>query len=274
MEKDRVNGTLKISQPAFVDVLLERFEVKSKSSVPASPTVELSPRGDDEPTTDEPYREAVGALLWLSNMSRPDLSDSVRAVARYSRDPGPKHWKAVMKILSYVATTHDLGLTFRKGTGGSLSAYADSSYAGKPDDRKSVSGGAVMYAGASVMWFSRTQRTVSLSSSESEYKSLSDCVKEVLFLRNILDFLDPGQSMIPVPVFEDNAGAIKLAENPMSSARSRHIDVRHHFIRTLSADRVIRMVYVPTKEQRADVLTKGLNLESFVRHRNALMNIE
>ena len=221
-----------------------------------------------------PYKEAIGCLLWLSNMTRPDIADAVRAVARFSNDPGPKHWKAIRKILSYIAGPRDLGLTFRKGTGGNLSAYADSSYAGKADDRKSVSGGVVMYAGAAVMWLSRTQRAVTLSSTEAEYIGIGECVKEVLFLRNILEFFDPEPSMVAIPVYEDNASAIKLTENPMSSARTRHIDVWHHFIRTLSADRVIRMVYVPTKNQYADLLTKSLNVESFVRHRNAMMNID
>ena len=130
-----------------------------------------------------------------------------------------------------------------------------------------------MYAGSAVMWLSRTQKIVTLSSTESEYLAIGDIVKEVLFLRNILEFFDPGQSMICIPVHEDNAGAIKLAENPLSSARSRHIDIRHHFIRGLCENGIIRMVYVPTELQHADALTKSLGSEAFNRHRDALMNV-
>jgi len=97
-ERDRIKGTLKISQPAFVDVMLERFNVQSESPLPACPTVELSPRSDDEPVTNEPYREAVGCLLWLSNMTRLDVADSVGTVAHFCNDPCVRHWKAVRKI--------------------------------------------------------------------------------------------------------------------------------------------------------------------------------
>ena len=209
----------------------------------------------------------------LANMTRPDIADSVRAVARYAVDPGVSHWKAVRKILAYVAGTRDLGLTFRKGISSNLSAFADASYAAKSDDRKSASKRAEMYAGSLVMWFSRTQKAVTLSSTEAEYVRIGECAKEVLFLRGILEFFDPGQSMVCIPIYEDNAGAIKLAENPLSSARSRHIDVRHHFVRNLCEEGIIKDIYVPTEEQRADVLTKSLGLEAFSRHRNALMNV-
>ncbi len=273
-ERDRANGTLKISQPAFVDVLTERFNVESASPLPAYPTVELAPRSNNEPVTDEPYREAVGCLLWLSNMTRLDIADSVRTVARFCDDPGSKHWKAVRKILSYVAGTRDFGLNFKRGVGAHLSAYADASYAPSEIDRKSVSGGAVMYAGGTVKWLSRTQKVVALSSTESEYLAIGDIVKEALFIRNVLEFFDPGQSMVSIPVHEDNAGAIKLVENPLSSARSRHIDIRHHFVRGLCESGIIRMVYVPTDQQHADTLTKSLGIDAFTRHRNALMNIE
>ena len=246
-ERNRSKGTLKISQPAFIDVLLERFDVQSESPIPACPTVELSPRNSDEPVSERPYKEAVGCLLWLANMTRPDIADSVRAVARYNIDPGVSHWRAVRKILAYVAGTRDFGLTFRKGTGGNLTAFADASYAPKSDERKSVSGGSIQYAGSSIMWFSRTQKAVTLSSTEAEYIGVGECVKEVLFLRGILEFFDPGQSMIGIPIFEDNVGAIKLAENPLSSARSRHIDVRHHFIRKLCADGVSKWFMSPRR---------------------------
>ena len=130
-----------------------------------------------------------------------------------------------------------------------------------------------MYAGSAVMWLSRTQRIVTLSSTEAEYLAVTEIVKEALFLRNVLGFLDPGQYAVSIPVYEDNAGAIKLAPNPLSSARSRHIDIRHHFIRGLSENGIIKIIYVPAEQQHADTLTKGLGLEAFVRHRDALMNV-
>ena len=240
-DRDRTAGTLKISQPAFVDSLVEKFDVSTLSSIPACPTVELRPKGEDEVELKQPFREVVGSLMWLANMTRPDITDAVRAVARFTNEPGNQHWKAARKILAYVAGTRDVGLIYRQGSGSRLSAYADSSFANKADDRKSVSGGAVLYGGAAVMWLSRTQRCVTLSSTEAEYVAIGECVKEVLFLRGVLKFIQPSAEVTGIPVYEDNQGAIKLTENPLSSARTRHIDIRHHFIRTLSADGDIRI---------------------------------
>ena len=125
--------------------------------------------------------------MWLANMTRPDITDAVRAVARFTNDPGNQHWKAARKILAYVAETRDVGLTYRRGSGGRLSAYADSSFANKADDRKSVSGAAVLYGGTAVMWLSRTQRCVTLSSTEAEYVAIGECIKEVLSLERCVE---------------------------------------------------------------------------------------
>ncbi|CAN0495773.1 unnamed protein product [Discosporangium mesarthrocarpum] len=129
-----------------------------------------------------------------------------------------------------------------------LYAYADSSYGGDENNRRSVSGGAVMFAGSVVAWFSRTQQVVALSSSEAEYMAMGECVKELLFLNNVLRFVQPlrGVENNTMWVHEDNMGAINLAENPSSSARSKHIDARHHFLRQLVQDRVIEILPTPT----------------------------
>ena len=104
----------------------------------------------DEEEVDAPYREAVGSLIWLANMTRPDIAISVRAVARLTNHPGVEHWKAVLRILRYLIGTKDLGLTYNMGTSESFAAYVDSDYGSKTDDRRSVSGGVIMYGGAAV----------------------------------------------------------------------------------------------------------------------------
>ena len=121
--------------------------------------------------------------------------------------------------------SYDLGI--------SLEVFADADYASRATDRRSVSGGAIMCAGACVCWFSRTQKCVTFSTSEAEYVALGDAVKELLFLRQVWRFMIPDKGMPCFPVFEDNQDALQLSKNPVSNSNSKHIDVRHHFLREL-----------------------------------------
>ncbi|CAN0509955.1 unnamed protein product, partial [Discosporangium mesarthrocarpum] len=129
--------------------------------------------------------ELMGALLWAVCMSRPDISNPVRALARYSQDPSKAHWHPGIKIPRYLLGTRTWGINYKRGLGQELFACADSSYVGDSNDRRSVSGGKIMFGGGAVSWFSRTQKTVAQSSSEAEYVAMGECVKELLFVRNV-----------------------------------------------------------------------------------------
>ena len=126
--------------------------------------------------------------------------------------------------------------------------------------------------GVSVRWFSKTQKCVTLSTSEAECVALGDAVKELLFLRQILRFMLPGKVMPCFPVFNDNQGVVQLAQNPVTKSNSKHIDVRHRFLRELVRPRDIKVVQVPSKFQDADSLTKALAYNWFAFHRKFLMN--
>ena len=181
-ERSADGSSVKISQTAFIDKLVERFDIHNTSPTPAFTNRKLRARSEEETSGDWPYREAVGALMWVGTMSRPEIANAVRDVARYANDPGRKHWESVRRILKFLKLTRLHGLTFQKGKGLSLVAYSDSDYARDESDRRSISGGAIMCAGACVSWFSRTQRCVTTSSTEAEYVSMGDCVKEALFI--------------------------------------------------------------------------------------------
>ena len=257
-------GTIKLSQEAYVESLMKRFDVQSISDIPASPGADLGPKQDDEPGGGWPVREAIGSLMWLSTMTRPDITNAVRAVARYAHEPTERLWQAIMKILK------SLGITYVRGSGLSLNVYADADYASKENDRRSVSGIAVTLGGTVVSHTSKTQRVVSLSISEAEYIAAGEGVKEALFVRAVLSFIAPGASM---KVLEANQGAKALIENPRSSARSKHIDVRYHFIRDLFRTRKKSVEYVASAEQHADILTKALSRENLMYHRKHLTNL-
>ena len=217
--------------------------------------------------------EAVSSLLWLSTMMQPNIMNAVRAMARYAHTPTERLWQAIVKILLYLNGTKRFGITYMWGSGLGLEVYADADDADKANDRRLASGTAVTLGGTVVSHVSKIEHVVSLSTSEAEYIAAEDGVKEVLFVRAVLSFIELETSGVSVKVLEDNQGAKALIENPLSSARSKHIDVRFHFICDLLRTRKITVEYVASAEQHADILTKALSRDNFQYHRKRSMNL-
>ena len=178
-----------------------------------------------------------------------------------------------MKIFSYLKGTPSFGITYVRGSGLGLEVFADSDFADKANDRRFVSGIAVTLGGTVVSHASKTQHVVSLSTSEAEYIAAGDGVKEALFVNVVLSFIAPKTRGARIKVLEDNQGAKILIENALSSARSKHIDVRFHFIRDLLRRGMISVEYVKSADQHADILTKALPRANFQYHRRCLMNL-
>ena len=178
-----------------------------------------------------------------------------------------------MKILSYLNGTKSFGIAYVQGSDLGLEVYADADYADKANNMRSVSGTAVTLEVPLVSHASKTQHVVSLSTSEAEYIAAADGVKEALFVRAVLNFIAPETSGTIIKVLEDNQEAKALIENPLSSARSKHIDVRFHFIRDLFRTREINVEYEASTEQHADILTNALSRANFQYHRKRLMNL-
>ena len=144
-----------------------------------------------------------------------------------------------------------------------LEVFADADYASKATDRRLVTGGAIICLGASVCWFNRTQKCVTLSTSKGEYVAIGDAVKELLFLRQVWRFMLPSKVMPCFPVFENNQGAAQLAQNPVTNSNAKHIDVRLHFLRELVRQRGIKVMQAPSEFQHADIFTKALAYDLF-----------
>ncbi|CAM9496081.1 unnamed protein product [Pylaiella littoralis] len=214
-------------------------------------------------------------MMWLANQTRPDILNAVRAVARYSHAPKLVHWRAALHVLMYVRGTTDFGITFQRGVPGGehMELFVDSDFASKATDRRSVSGAVVMFAGACLMYLSRTQKSVTLSSTEAEYVALAEGMKEAIFLRYLWNFIFPDLDVGCTLVHEDNVGAVYLASNPATTPNSKHIDIKHHFIRERVARGEFRVVHVRSALQRADFLTKALPKDVFCAHRDFVMNI-
>ena len=272
--QDTKNGVTKINQKTFIETIARRFDVTTTARYPATAGANLGPRMEGESSGTWPYREAIGALLWLVGWSRLEIANAVRVVARHSNDPTERHWQAVLQIIKYLLGTKDLSLTFEREPESDfdLSVYTDSNLAEKADDRRPVSGVLVCLGYSTICGFSSTQKTTSISTAEAEYRALGDGVKEALFAKSVASFMVPSLLQKIIMVYVDNEGAINLATNPFSSARTKHIDVRFHFIRELVSSGTIAVEYVPTTEQRADILTKALVGPIFREHRDFLMN--
>ena len=179
----------------------------------------------------------------------------------------------MLQIIRYLLGTKDLSLTFEWGSGLEISVFADANYAEKADDRRSVSGVAVTVDKSSVHWFSSTQKIVTLSTTEAEYVALGDGVKKALFVKGVLSLIIPSISENCIKVFVGNDGDISLANNPLSYAKTKHIDVGFHFIREFTRSKTISIEYVPTKEQCAGILTKALTGSIFKEYRDFLMSL-
>lgn len=275
-ERDVERGRLKISQRSYTEELGEKYGVFGRRGVPLSGSLRLWDFDETEPAVDEPFRELIGSLLWLALLTRPDLANAVRAVARYCASPKLVHWKAAIGILEYAVGTSSLGISFQRGTkeGISLLAFADADFASRSTDRRSISGGVIMCGGGPVQWLSKTQKCTTLSTTEAEYVAMADTAKEILFLRNVWRFMLPKAGLPCVPLFEDNEGSIQIAKNPVSNSNSKHIDVRHHFLRELVERKELDIIHVASEYQHADFLTKPLLQADFEFHRNYVMNID
>ena len=182
VERDWQQGSVTIKQPATIDTLTNRLNVTAQYDTPAFTVADLRPTTVDDTVVNCPFRQAVGGVMWLAGMTRPDIANAVRAMARHSYNPCERHWKAAMKTLAYLNSTSNLGITYPKGEQLSLSVYTDAEYASKETDGRLISGVAVMLGDAAVYATSRTQHCVTLSTAEAEYVALAEGVKKRIFV--------------------------------------------------------------------------------------------
>ncbi|KAK9724743.1 hypothetical protein RND81_05G095800 [Saponaria officinalis] len=187
------------------------------------------------------YKQIVGSLMNLT-ATRPDIIYAVSLVSRYTESPKDTHLLAAKRILRYLHGTSDFGLFYSKGEKSELFGFCDSDYAGDLDDRRSTSGYAFMLGSATISWCSKKQSIVTLSTTEVEFVAAATCASQALWLRNILEELQ-FKHRYSTQLFCDNSSAIKLSRNPLFHGKSKHIDVRYHFLHDLSKDGVIILVF-------------------------------
>ncbi|CAL1386830.1 unnamed protein product [Linum trigynum] len=203
------------------------------------------------------YRSIVGSLIYLTH-TRPDISYVVQVVSQYMSAPRTTHWSAVQRILRYLEGTTNVGLLFPAGGEPIVEAYADTDYAGCWDTRRSTSGWCVKVGNSFISWRCKKQDRVSKSSTEAEYRSMSEVASEITWLCRLLSELGV-VVRVPVRLHVDNTSAIRIATNPVLLDRTKHIEVHVHYIRQLVTEGVVELAYITSEDQTADLLTKAVS---------------
>ena len=254
--------TISLCQRSYIDSIISRygFEDAKPLSIPMSPNSTLS-RNDCPVTTSDigkmagrPYREAVGSLMYAAVGTRPDIAYAVSQVARFSDNPGQPHWEAVKRIFQYLKGTRDHWLVYGDQDH-SISGYTDADGMSN-DDRHTISSYAFLIDGGAVSWSSKRQSLVTLSTAEAEYVAATHAAKEAIWLREFISEIFEPQG--PMTLHSDSQSAIALARNEQFHARTKHIDIRFHFIRYVIEAGKIIIDYCPTEDMVADTLTKAL----------------
>ncbi|XP_040198473.1 secreted RxLR effector protein 161-like [Rana temporaria] len=199
----------------------------------------------------------MGKLLYIATVARPDIATAVGFLCRKVSQPTQMDWNAAKRIIRYLKGTIDFKLKFSSTGKSGLTGYVDADWAGDPSDRKSTSGHLFLFKDGLISWTTRKQSTVTLSSTEAEYVAASQAGQEVIWLRQLLEDLDQIQKE-STPIYEDNQGCIALAQTERINPRTKHIDVRYHFLRDLQEQGQMDLQYCPTEEMLADILTKPL----------------
>ena len=265
------DGGVHICQSGYAKRILQRFHMVDCNPV-STPSNELqsSKINCDTSETLFPYREVVGSLMYLAVGTRPDICFALNNASRYMENPSNQNIKALKRILRYVKGTIYYGIHFKSNLNNNFSLFNDADFAGDPDTRKSTSGYVFMMSSGAVSWSSEKQRSVALSTTESEYIAAAQAVKQLIWLRQLLEDISPRSLRESPTLYVDNQSAIKLIKNPEYHKRTKHIDVRYHFIRDKFEDGSFSLSYIGTDEQLGDIFTKNLPKEKFEFFRGAI----
>ena len=242
-----------IHQEKYTKDILKKFKMDDckliKTPMPTNGHLDLDEGGKSVDQT--LYRSMIGSLLYLT-ASRPDIMFSVCMCARFQANPKESHISAVKRILRYLKHTPSIGLWYPKGASFTLLGYSDSDFAGCRVDRKSTSGGCHLLGHSLVSWSSKKQNFVALSTAEAEYIAARACCAQILYMKQSL--LDYGVVLDRIPFLCDNESAVKIANNPVQHSRTKHIDIRHHFLRDHVARNDISLCGVRSEDQLADIV--------------------
>lgn len=269
IERDRTRRVIMLSQERHIRDLLTRFSMEDcrPKTIPVAAGRLLEAAGEPLDTLLFPYTSLLGGLLYLATHTRPDIAYITGALARYSQAPTTNLWSALKDVLRYLSGTAGLRLHLGGDASRGMVGWCDADWAGDIDTRRSTTGFIFKYGIGAITWGSKRQGIVTISTAEAEYTAAASAVRELLWLRQLATALD-----IEVPSVElmcDSQAAIAIAKNGGVSARTKHMDVRLHFLRDRAAAGEVELCYTPTDEMLADPLTKAVTEAKLTKMRAA-----
>ncbi|XP_019158346.1 PREDICTED: uncharacterized protein LOC109155074 [Ipomoea nil] len=252
-----------LSQHRYMTELLRKAGLESCKPLATPMTNATADASGESSPLEDPsvYRQLVGSLMYLL-LTHPDLSFAVNRLCQFMHNPTQDNWAAVKRVLRYVKGTLHLGLRLTASSAPVVHAFSDSDWVGCSLDRKSTAGYVVFFGPNLLSWSSRKQRTVARSSTEAEYKALADVAAEVVWVQSLLQDLGLQCPTTPV-LWCDNLGATYLCSNPVFHARTKHVEVDYHFVRDKVSTGAMKVNFVSTHDQLADIFTKPLSTARF-----------
>lgn len=267
MKIEKLENEIVVTQPNYTKKILERFN--SNLSNPTAIPMEKGMYTNQENFCNDkkldkavPFREAIGSLLYLSTISRPDISFAVNYLSRFNNKPMKSHWTMVKRIFSYLQGTINFGISFNGDS--KLVAYSDSDYAGDPTTRHSTSG-VLLMRGGPIVWFTQKQHMLANSTSDAEYRAAVSCIDEVCWIRRLGIELGVVDAKKPTPLLVDNKSAINMLKNAHEgkiTKGKKHIEIARKFVQQ-HIGTTVELKHVPSSEQLADILTKPLPRDNF-----------
>jgi Reverse transcriptase (RNA-dependent DNA polymerase) len=254
--RDTDKMTIEIKQTAYIDKILARFGMSQCKpvSTPMEKVLRRAETGDDQLRSE--YMKLVGSILYPANMTRPDIMYPSQSLARNMQSPSHVHFTAGKRVIRYLMGTRDEGIIYGVGDLEPV-IYVDASWGDDPDTGRSTTGYVVMMAGGAISWGSKLQQTVALSSTEAEYMALCAATQEAIHVRRLVGDLGI-ELKEPTIIYEDNQGCIAISKNPVDHKRTKHINLRYHFTRERIESGDIKVEYMATEHQLADLMTKPL----------------
>ncbi|KAA1087994.1 hypothetical protein PGTUg99_050213 [Puccinia graminis f. sp. tritici] len=278
MNITRKNGSIKINQLQYIERKLVQFNLQDAypASCPLNPRIQFDKATQDDQEALKQlgfnYRSIVGSLNYLSILTRPDISYAVSALSQFLENPGLSHYRAAEQVFRYISGTREMGLLYQKQESSDLKAYVDADWGNCLITRRSVTGYVTMAGHHLLSWKSSKQDTVSLSSAEAEYKSLSDLSREMVWITSLVNETQVQKTPSNIQVFVDNKAAIDLAnsETAQNGFRTKHMNIRLHFVREHIQSHLLRLIYIKSNENPADFLTKAVGRCTIRRSLKAL----
>ncbi|OWZ14575.1 Retrovirus-related Gag-pol Polyprotein [Phytophthora megakarya] len=271
---DHEHGITTLSQAKFAADVTKRFGMdncRPRKTPQDRGTILYKRTEEDEPAEDTPYRQAVGVLLYLARVTRPDISYAVNQVAVHASDPSKAHWVAEKNIFRYIDATKSMSLTYyRTTTEPHVRVYTDADWANNEADRRSVSGSVIQVFGSAVSWQTKRQRAVSKSSTIAEYIAVDDGVDEARWAMSLVVRLMKLDHVIPIPAMIGNKSTIKRLTNGRNSDAQKTVDCKFFSVREAVDNGELELAYCPTNVMLADMLTKALPTTRFRELRKAL----